>query len=264
MKTTLRARQAAFTMVEIALALAVIGFALVAIVGVLPMGLEVQKQNREDTFIDHDANYFLDALRNGARGLDDLTNYVYEIRRVTQAYGPNTNALGPAVTNVFTYNTPSIDPACTPFVVPGFPIDRGSRIIGLLGWPKYQLNPDPQLPGAFLSNNVVAYVRALSGAATEKFPQSNPAVRDLAFGYRLTSEVTALPMPVNTNSAYVRNLQANLHEVRLLFRWPVLPRGVVGAGGREIYRTQFGGQHDRVSDTNQFLYFFRPTLYQKR
>ena len=37
----------AFTMVEIALALAIIGFALVAIIGVLPFGLNVQRQNRE-------------------------------------------------------------------------------------------------------------------------------------------------------------------------------------------------------------------------
>ena len=39
--------QAAFTMVEIAICLAVIGFALVAIIGVLPIGMNVQKDNRE-------------------------------------------------------------------------------------------------------------------------------------------------------------------------------------------------------------------------
>src|SRR5262249_10809748 len=36
----------AFTMIEIAISLAVIGFALAAIVGVLPLGMKVQKQNR--------------------------------------------------------------------------------------------------------------------------------------------------------------------------------------------------------------------------
>ncbi|TAL01957.1 MAG: hypothetical protein EPO07_07905, partial [Verrucomicrobia bacterium] len=69
-------RRAAFTLVEVAIALAVIGFALVAIIGVLPTGLEVQKNNREETIIDHDANYFLNAIRHGERGIDDLTNYV--------------------------------------------------------------------------------------------------------------------------------------------------------------------------------------------
>ena len=39
-------RVAAFTMVEIAICLAIIGFALVAIVGVLPSGMRVQKDNQ--------------------------------------------------------------------------------------------------------------------------------------------------------------------------------------------------------------------------
>src|ERR1035441_10391757 len=41
----------------------------------------------------------------------------------------------------------------------------------------------------YYSNHVVAYVRSMSGAAYEKYPQSNPDVQDLAFSYRMTSEV---------------------------------------------------------------------------
>ena len=41
-------REAAFTMVEIALSLAVIGFALVAVIGILPIGMNVQKENRQE------------------------------------------------------------------------------------------------------------------------------------------------------------------------------------------------------------------------
>ncbi|HLZ53286.1 MAG TPA: prepilin-type N-terminal cleavage/methylation domain-containing protein, partial [Verrucomicrobiae bacterium] len=37
-----------FTMVEIAICLAIIGIALVAIIGVLPAGLNVQRDNREE------------------------------------------------------------------------------------------------------------------------------------------------------------------------------------------------------------------------
>jgi prepilin-type N-terminal cleavage/methylation domain-containing protein len=69
----------AFTLVEIAISLAVIGIALVAIVGVLPAGLDVQRQNRERTVINQDATIFMEAIRNGARGADDLTNYVYQV-----------------------------------------------------------------------------------------------------------------------------------------------------------------------------------------
>src|SRR2546426_366578 len=71
--------EAAFTMVEIAISLAVIGFALVAIIGVLPTGMTVQRENREETIINQDATYFAEALRNGAHGLDDLTNFVYAV-----------------------------------------------------------------------------------------------------------------------------------------------------------------------------------------
>src|ERR1035441_7541279 len=70
---------AAFTMVEIAICLAIIGFALVAIIGVLPIGMNTQRDNREETLINQDATVFMEAIRNGSRGLDDLTNYVYAI-----------------------------------------------------------------------------------------------------------------------------------------------------------------------------------------
>ena len=63
-------------MIEIALCLAVIGFALVAIIGILPTGMQVQKENREDTLINQDGTYLMEAIRNGDQALDDLTNYV--------------------------------------------------------------------------------------------------------------------------------------------------------------------------------------------
>src|SRR5438046_10568599 len=70
----------AFTMIEIAISVAVIAFALVAIIGVLPAGLQVQKENREDTLMAQDGTYWMEAIRNGAVGLDDLTNYVEQIK----------------------------------------------------------------------------------------------------------------------------------------------------------------------------------------
>src|SRR5437660_3308427 len=81
-----RAREAAFTMVEIAISLAVIGFALVAIIGILPTGMNVQKENREDTTIAQDAMVFMDAIRNGVQGDDDLVNYVQSINITVTEY----------------------------------------------------------------------------------------------------------------------------------------------------------------------------------
>src|SRR6185369_17131888 len=70
---------AAFTMVEIALSIAVVAFALVAILGVLPTGMTVQKDNRDDNVINQEGRYWIEAIRTGARGLDDITNYVESI-----------------------------------------------------------------------------------------------------------------------------------------------------------------------------------------
>ena len=252
--------ETAFTMVEIAIALAVIGFALVAIIGVLPSGLEVQKDNREDTIINQDAAYFMDAIRSGARGADDLTNYVYEIRRHVQAYDANTNPVGGTVTFSYTYNTSTRDGVT---MSPPFPITNGFRIIGLLSTPKY----DPAGAGIpFLSNNVVAYVRALSGPASEKYPQRDTNVRSLAFSYRFISEVVPVPLPTPdlsapfTNTPYARNLRANLNELRLLFRWPVFPNGNTG-NGRQVYRTQVGGHLSVTNDAGHPLYFFEPRTF---
>jgi type II secretory pathway pseudopilin PulG len=242
-------------MVEIAIALAIIGFALVAIIGVLPSGLEVQKDNREETIINQDAVYFMDALRSGSRGADDLTNYVYEIRRYEQRFDANTNAVGGAFTNIYTQFTSTRNGAA---MSPPFPITNGFRIIGLLGLPKYL----PQGAG-FVSNHVVAYVRSLSGPASEKVPQSDTNVQNLAFTYRFISEVVPVPMATpnlnapSTNTPYGRNLRANLNEVRLLFRWPVFPNGNTG-NGRQVYRMQVGGQLTNVIDS---LYFFEPTVF---
>src|SRR5882724_985628 len=74
-----RLAQCAFTMIEIAICLAIIGVALVGIIGVLPYGMNTQRDNREETVIGQDANLLTELIRNGARGADDLTNYVYVI-----------------------------------------------------------------------------------------------------------------------------------------------------------------------------------------
>lgn len=237
---------AAFTMVEIAISLAIIGFALVAIIGVLPRGLRVQRENREETIINQDAAVFLSAIRNGARGLDDLTNYVYEIRRYTQEYTGDPIPVGPTVTNIYNLTTPIT-----------LPLTSGERIIGLLSWPKYAPGPNEH----FLSNYTVAYVRSLSGPAVEKPPQTNAEVRLDAFAYRMACE--SLPAPTYDRATpYGRRMTNNLHELRLSFRWPV--SASANAGGRQTFRTQIGGRLLKTNDTyvaTEPLYFFEPQIF---
>jgi prepilin-type N-terminal cleavage/methylation domain-containing protein len=68
--------QRGFTLMEIAIAVAIIAFALVAIVGLLPLGIETQRDNRELTIINQDGTYLLEAIRGGAANVQDLPKFV--------------------------------------------------------------------------------------------------------------------------------------------------------------------------------------------
>jgi type II secretory pathway pseudopilin PulG len=280
-----------FTMIEIAISLAVIGFALVAIIGILPMGMQTQKNNRQETIINQDMTVFMDAIRNGAQGLDDLTNYVVAITNYYTVFGL-TISKGQ---NWYTYN----DSSTTPKLL----LDRGHHIVGLLSTPKFVplLPPKPGAPAAFMSNHVVAYVRSISGPAAEKAPANYTAgvnpVQDMAFNlgfnYRMVSDVIpyfgyfsngiafgpGVPaVPPGFGRDYARlsgNLQTNLHDLRLTFLWPLLANGSAGPGF-QVFRTAASGP---LTWTNEFtpaaswptppvqnllpttLFFFQPRTY---
>lgn len=187
-----------FTMIEIAISLAIVAFALVAILGVLPTGMTVQKENREDTHMKVDGLYFLDGIRNGARGLQDLTNYVEEVRVELKLNGATISDL--TYTNL-----------------------NAEQIIGVLTTPKYPMG----LASPLMFNRVTARVRGMSGSTSEKTTREH----DIAFRYEIESEV----IPVissnyeSTNvfwQRYTNSIQANLHDVRLTVRWPMIEKGV--------------------------------------
>lgn len=239
-------RSAAFTMIEIAMSLAIIGFALVAIIGILPMGLDVQKNNRRETIINQDANYFIEAIRSGGRGLDDLTKYVAAI--VVTKNG---------VTNY--YKNP--DPMFADFPIPaGLPapetlqLTSGQTIIGLLSRPLSE-------------GRAEAYVKALSGAASEKSPQANSIINEAAFGYRMVPEIDVYQDPSELGGSPA-SLRRNLHEVRLLFRWPLLPghesdgRPKLG-NGRQVFRVLVGGNLAQDGAVPE-RWFFLPQIYKPK
>lgn len=335
-----RARRAvaAFTMVEIAMALAVIGFALVAILGILPMGMDVQKDNRRETVINQDANFLIETIRGGAHGLDDLTNYVINITNFWTRY----DVKGVAKCSDYdfydyTNSRVSSSSECPPSsVADAMPLTSGTRIVGLLSTPKYLTNAATVADGntagisIFQSNYIVASVRSMSGVALEKFPQTNALIKN-AFSYRLITELAPWggtsngmffsawtnymdPNVVNIAKAGVidsninewvagladpttngnpdvmhyvnpsdvkdaaeftaranrwlttRSLHPNLYELRLVFRWPLLPgRNTDGSpkvgNGRQTYRAMISGSlTNEVSPTNN-LWFMRSQNY---
>src|ERR1017187_6669547 len=100
-------RTCGFTMIEIALCLAIIGFALVSILLVLPSGMNTQRDTRQETIINQDASMLLEAIRSGARGLDDLTNNVIAITNYVTSYNPQGQPISPMHPLGYTYSQAS-------------------------------------------------------------------------------------------------------------------------------------------------------------
>ena len=236
-------------MIEIAISLAIIGFALVAIIGVLPIGMNVQKENREETIINQDATVFMNAIRNGAQGLDDLTNYVMAITNYVTVYDPTmTHTVGNPWSDGYT--------TTNSYATPSFPLTNGFRIIGLLSTPKYHaLGRWKNSAAMFISNHVVAYVRAHERARQREVSpeqpvhagprlQLSPDLGSRPLRHQLLrsqlDQLQRIPGELRRqhwryNYWQVANsLQANLHDLRLTFRWPLLSRGRTGHGRPDL------------------------------
>jgi len=193
-----------FTMVEIAIALGVIGFALVAIIGILPTGLEVQRDNRSETIINQDANFWFEAIRSGAVGIEELPNYVERIDVLTR--DPNDSSIITSSNRYWLNN--------------GYA--TGAEVIGLLTSAAGSPNTEAR-----------AYVTALSGAAAEK--ELDPSRRELAFSYILRVVIErqeepavnnesggAIPFAALSGQVDAREHLNSLYELRLTFSYPYI------------------------------------------
>jgi len=248
-------------MIEIALALGIIGFALVAIIGILPAGLNVQRETRQDTIIAQDAPFLLEAIRNGAPPV--LTNGVYQV----QGGGSGSVTVGRNTSLDFLTNY--VEQIWVAQV-------NGSN---LLAYPPEDFTNGTMILGLLSRTNVIttARIRGLSGAATEQ-GGSNAAV---AFRYYMEVEIepggfsVASLDPVtspdtNFNALVLaRELSAlslNMWDVRLKFRWPArfsassAAPGPVGPG-RQTYHSLVSAS--LVVYTNNFItnWFFQPSTY---
>jgi len=259
---------AGFTMVEIALCLAIIGFALISILLVLPTGMHTQRDTRQQTIIDQDASMLIEAIRGRARGMDDLTNYVYAITNYWGYYDnlgnlTKTNINGYTYTNVgmtlraAIYNgTPSGGPYSPT------PLTNGFNIVGELSTPlfvadlpgqNYPVVPSVVFASKVLnagcySNHIIAYVRAFSGLAAEKPPEDNAIMQGDTFSYRVVCvnaptavDPFSITNPTANTYSFARELAANVRDLRLLFMWPSQPNGDVGPW-RQNFRTSVAGQ----------------------
>jgi len=261
-------------MVEIALSIAVVAFALVAIIGVLPTGLDVQKRNRDDTIINQETQYWLEAIRSGSKGLDELTNYVDAIFVSHRDYTRGDYLKQPFQT--------------------GLGYTNGHGIIGLLTRPKYLWLTNISSWSTSHVFEAQAYVRALAGPAVEKPDPRHPDTNEFAFSYRLTTQLT----PVSTLPSYFTNitdtqtlnelskqqrldrtnqyirsqlLAPNFYELSVTVEWPLYltPKSVRVGNNRKTLRTMVAGTlfEDRLTNhagpTTNRVYFVRPMVYQR-
>lgn len=232
---------AAFTMVEIAICLAIVAFAMIVIMGVLPAGMLVQKSNREDTVINLEGQYFIEAIRGGSKGTPELLSAVDWVM-ITNSLNLPTNSLQKQLR----------------YVQSDFDANNISALIGLLSTPKYQLDPN----GRVITNTVLAKFRSFNGSAVER----DASLRDFSFSYLMSVEIVPFPMmPTNflgnTNflapglkpaevqtrsnawqtTTFQQNRANNFYDLRLTLRWPVRPNGTAG-NNQQVFRTLVSGQ----------------------
>ena len=269
-------RMAAFTMVEIAICLAIIGIALVGIIGVLPIGMNTQRDTREETIVNQDVSTLLPIISQGLRGDDDLTNYIYAITNYWGYYKYDGTLLNSGAAG---YTTTSGSGGSFPPYVGNFPpyyfspvqLTNGANIVGLLSTPQYIANAPyyPAVPelinnaGEYnvFSNHMVAYVHALSGLASEKPPQDNELMVNDAFTYKLLVVNSSVAMDTNNYDApYNQQLWKNQHELRLSFFYPLQPNGSVGPN-QLTFRTTVAGQLSPSYVNGQDLYFYQPRSF---
>jgi hypothetical protein len=221
----------------------------------------VQKDNQEETIINQDARLLLEAIRSGAGGMNYLTNYFERITVDNQVFNGEFVELARRQGN-------------RPFLT------NGLTIVGLLSNPKYL--PQGNL---IISNRVTARVRAISGAAIEK--SASPIMRDIAFRYRLTSELIPLnvfpreltnftatgltPLErqvLSNNWLTARNQAVNFHELRLTLQGPVIPQGTNFNvyGTPRTFRTLVSGRLDPVGPPGAdppYLWLVQPNAYAR-
>jgi type II secretory pathway pseudopilin PulG len=234
-------RTKAFTLIEVALSLAIIGFALVAIIGVLPKGMQVQKENREDTVIIQDGQALVEALKNGQTNMLQLAENLEWIELYTDGVRQGFFNRQQLLTNSITTN------------------ELAYRIIGLLSIPRFE--PATNAAG-YVSNYVRAKFVANSGPLADRLTQAPNGSRDLSFAYLVTvnidraqvSQINSNGLVTGNDSLYGMYLYTNMYDLRVTLSWPVYPNTNTG-NGRKSFHTVVAGK--LVQDTNA-LYRFYP------
>ncbi|MEC8928858.1 MAG: prepilin-type N-terminal cleavage/methylation domain-containing protein [Verrucomicrobiota bacterium] len=91
-----RHRLAGYSLIEVSIAIAIVAVGMIAIFGILPAGLNVQRDNRQETVIKYEALYWMEALRSGGAALPVMNRVDWiEVKRLTGTYTADYTMMGP-------------------------------------------------------------------------------------------------------------------------------------------------------------------------
>jgi len=227
----------AFTLPEVALAIGVIALGLVGVFSILPYGLTAQKDNREETVIRYEAQYWTEVLLGEGLLLDEL-------KRVSRVECRDENGTTCEFWNPFSefHKKNKPDPIRLGQRRPGgsssyYLVDKGSLVLGtakkywpsdVCGWLSRPVDinatADPHATGNF------ALVKSLNGTLFDRSYGAEPGKpikplgsnegfleREFAMGYIMRVEPRA-----QLNGRFVApGAKSNGSEIRIGFYWPI-------------------------------------------
>lgn len=264
-------RDSAFTLVEIALCIAVVSIAMVAIIGVLPTGMNVQQQNREESLLNQDAELLLNVLRSGQVGSRDLLNFADRVTLVRDYRDGS-----PTRTNYFHGPLVSGAPDISE------PLTDAFQLLGLISRPRYTREVSQNSPNgsAVVTNTIHLEMRTLSGSmanqpvirtGTVRTPGNDQRI-DFAFRYLVTIEtVSRQGIRVPGDITRADDLTASgVSEIRMTFEWPLIRFGAAPAQyrlglNRREFRTEVLSSPELLQgNVPQNAAYFGPVVFPFR
>lgn len=218
-------RIAGFTMAEVVLALAIVAFGLIAVLGVLPIGLNTNRDNRDETIIRHDMEFWMNAIRGGRLSMDALnhvewvelnindnntTVYRAEYAALARDGNPDNADMWPAFVDK------AGNAALAPLTYRGT-LKQASWRKDVLGW----LSIPDSLP-SYGSIKKYAKIRPLGSTLLNRLQSIKGVAADGTVGYIHEGGDLTFSYLLET---HINMMEPNFWEIKLVARWPIIEEG---------------------------------------
>ena len=209
-------------MAEVVLALAVVAFGLIAVLGVLPIGLNTSRDSRDETIIKHDVEFWMNAIRGGRLSMDALnhvewveanvgdTTYRAEYAALARDGSPDEPGIWPA------FEGEQGDPVLPPINYRGT-LKQASWRKDVLGWLSLpDVLPDHGVVTKFakirpLGSTLMNRLQSIKAVAADGNVNYVHPAGDLTFSYLLETRIVMV--------------EENFWQIKLIARWPIIEEG---------------------------------------